>query len=264
MKPHTLPVKRRPVTKGMFKRLSAVTGTRKQRVAATASTEMDIEDGGSKVSRALTIIFLIHVVAIGLIFVHQRFLDGRISSEPEGVKSSSEKKPVLVSSAQRRTGLPQLSSGDVGYMPKPGDNYAKIAAAAGVDEGELRMMNENVEIRPSIVLRIPKRIVAQDPPEVVEIRQQEAQTRAADDSGLVEALPVDVRDAPRAQLVPQQPAPAIAAAPPAAKKSYVVQSGDSVWRIANRFGIKQDDLMKANGISDARKMKTGMNLVIPH
>ncbi|MEY5013559.1 MAG: hypothetical protein RLY69_1274, partial [Verrucomicrobiota bacterium] len=38
--------------------------------------EMD-DDGGSKISRALTIIFFIHIAAIALIFIHQRFLDGR-------------------------------------------------------------------------------------------------------------------------------------------------------------------------------------------
>jgi LysM repeat protein len=47
-------------------------------------------------------------------------------------------------------------------------------------------------------------------------------------------------------------------------KSYVVQNGDSIWRIANRFKVNQDALMKANGISDARKMKVGMSLVIPN
>jgi LysM repeat protein len=43
----------------------------------------------------------------------------------------------------------------------------------------------------------------------------------------------------------------------------VVQNGDSVWRIANRFKVNQDALMKANGLSDARKLRGGMSLVIP-
>jgi hypothetical protein len=77
MKFQTLPVRRRPVSKGIFHRLSAVTRKR-QRVSASATMSgMEMEDGGSKISRALTIIFLIHIVAIALIFIHQRFLDGR-------------------------------------------------------------------------------------------------------------------------------------------------------------------------------------------
>jgi LysM repeat protein len=56
----------------------------------------------------------------------------------------------------------------------------------------------------------------------------------------------------------------VASAPAAASgKTYVVQNGDSVWRIANRFKVNQDALMKANGLSDARKLRGGMSLVIP-
>ena len=43
----------------------------------------------------------------------------------------------------------------------------------------------------------------------------------------------------------------------------MVRPGDSVWRIANRFGVPQEDLMKANGIDDPRKMGVGMKLRIP-
>jgi LysM repeat protein len=260
MKPHTLPVKRRPAPKGMFKRLMAVTGNRKQRVAAAATAEMEADEGGSKISRALTIIFLIHIVAIGLIFVHQTFLDGR---EPEVAASVEVKKQdsvPAVASAPRRTDLPRLASGEKPYVVMQGDNYARIAAQAEVDEADLRLVNEHVEIVPGLLLKIPpKRIVAAEPPEVDAIRSQ---TLSDGDRGLVEALPVDVRNAPRAMLVkPNIPRGESAAA---TGKSYVVQNGDSIWRIANRFKVNQDALMKANGISDARKMKVGMSLVIPN
>jgi spore germination protein len=49
----------------------------------------------------------------------------------------------------------------------------------------------------------------------------------------------------------------------ASGKTYVVQPGDSIFRIANRHKVSQQSLMRANGISDPRKMKTGMNLIIP-
>jgi len=267
MKPHTLPVKRRPVSKGIFKRLSAVTGNRRQRVAATATADMDIEDSSSKISRALTIVFLFHIVAIGLIFVHQRFLDGRTSDEPKAAKAGkAESVPAIAaaSSEQQRQDLPRLSSGEKPYIVRAGDNYARIAAAASVDEGDLRLINQHVDIGPGLILKIPpKRIVAVDPPEVAAIRKQ---TPLDIDRGLVEAVPVDVSAAPRAQLVrPSTPraAQVVSAPAVASGKTYVVQNGDSVWRIANRFKVNQDALMKANGISDARKIKGGMSLVIP-
>ena len=262
MKPHTLPVKRRPVPQGIFKRLSAVTSNRKQRVAATATADMDADDSSSKISRALTIVFLFHIVAIGLLFVHQRFLDGRTPAEPQSVKAG--KAESAVASAPARSDYPRLAAGEKSRAVVAGDNYVRIAAKESVDEDDLRQANQNVDIRPGMVLKIPpKRIVAVDPPEVTAILNP---APAGGDPGLVEAVPVNVSGAPRALLVrpnvthAAQPAPAPAAA---SGKTYIVQNGDSVWRIANRFKVNQDALMRANGISDARKIKGGMSLVIP-
>jgi LysM repeat protein len=260
MKFRTLPVKRRPAPKGVFKRLSAVTGSRKQHVAATA--EMETDDGSSKISRALTIIFLIHIVAIGLIFVHQRFLDGRKPDEPKTAKTAQQQAVPALASAPRRKDLPRLAAGEKGLSVMAGDNYSRIAAAEGVDEGDLRLINEHVEITPGLVLKIPpKRIVAVEAAEVTALR---GQTRSASAGGLVEALPVEVKGAPRAQLVRPTINHGTNASGSASGKSYVVQSGDSVWGIANRFKVNQVALMKANGISDARKIKVGMSLKIPH
>lgn len=254
-----LPVKRRPLPKGLFHRLNAVTNSRRQRVAAAASaTEMEAEDGSSKISRALTIIFLIHIVAIALIFIHQRFLDGR---EP-AVSSAVKNAPSEAAPAPGRNGedLPRLSSGEKSYIVRTGDNYARIAAAEGVDENDLRQVNHNVDIGPGLILKIPpKRIVAEEPPELAAIRRQTASDR---DRGLVEAAPADISNAPRAMMV--RPAVNHDGAPPAASgTSYVVRPGDSIFRIANRHKVSQQSLMRVNGISDPRKMRVGMKLTIP-
>ena len=262
MKSQTLPVKRRPAPKGIFKRLSAVTN-RKQRVAAAATGEMEADDSSSKISRALTIIFLIHIVAIGLIFIHQRFLDGR-PSESADAKSITNSEPVAAPAA-RQPERPRLASGDKPYIVRAGDNYPRIAAAEGVDEADLRLINKHVDIAPGLILKVPpKKIIAVESPEVTALR-----TSAAKDDDLVPA--VDVSNAPRAQLVrgtrpvasvPVNTAPTTAPVV-SSGKSYVVQQGDSVWRIANRFKVNQAALMKANNISDARKVKVGMSLAIP-
>jgi LysM repeat protein len=259
MKSQMLPVKRRPVSNGLFRRLNAVTNSRRQRVAAAASsaTEMESEDGSSKISRALTIIFLIHIVAIALIFIHQRFLDGREAVVSTAVKNAPREAAPAVS--QSRADLPRLSSGEKPYIVRTGDNYARIAAAEGVEEGDLRQVNGNVDIGPGLILKVPpKRIVAEDPPEVAAIRQQTPSDR---DRGLVEAVPVDVSNAPRAQLV--RPSVSHGSAPAASGTTYVVQPGDSIFRIASRHKVSQQSLMRANGISDPRKMRTGMKLTIP-
>ena len=258
MKHRTLPVKRTPVSKGIFRRLSAVTRSRKQRAAtATADDDLEIDDHSSKISRALTIIFLIHIVVIGLIFFHQRFLDDG------GAATVANKLPPAPATPERA--LPKLSTGDAIYRVVAGDNYPRIAAAQGVDEAELRAANNQVDIVPGLIMKIPKRvIVAMPPPEVEAIRES---TPSDHDRGLVEAIPVQTAGAPRAQLVRPATAGHSAAAPasvPAASgQKYVVQSGDNIWRIANKFKVDQKALMKINGINDPKKLQLGMSLTIP-
>jgi murein DD-endopeptidase MepM/ murein hydrolase activator NlpD len=45
--------------------------------------------------------------------------------------------------------------------------------------------------------------------------------------------------------------------------TYIVTSGDTLTLIANRFGVKLNDLMSANGISDANQINVGQTLIIP-
>jgi LysM repeat protein len=246
MKFNTLPVKRRPVSKGILHRFHAITSrNRRQRVAAAAAApEIDHEHHGSKISRALTIIFLIHIMAIALIFIHHQFLQERL--------------PDTGSTASRQRGeLPRIANGEKRHIVRTGDNYARIAAAEQVDEAELRDINSHVDIRPGLILKIPpRRIIAEDPPEVAAIREQ---GRPAIARGQI--VDVDVSNAPRAVLV----RPAAEATPPstAAGRHHVVKPGESVYRIAKQFGVSQEALMKANGIDDPVKLRAGARLTIP-
>jgi LysM repeat protein len=263
MKLQTLPVKRRPVPKGIFKRLRAVTGNRKQRVAAAAASEIEADESSSKISRALTIIFLIHIVAIGLIFVHQNFLDGRAPDDSKSAAKEKQEAIPAVATIKPRTDLPRLAAGEKPYVVRQGDNYARVAATLGVEEGDLRLINKHVPIEPGLLLRIPpKRVAAEVPMATANLPELPVE----DTTDLVDA--VDEKAAPRAVVVrpkTQHGAAAVAVAPVTTSgKSYVVKSGDSVWRIANKFKVNQDALMKANGISDAGKLKIGMSLAIPN
>ena len=265
MKPRTLPVKRRPVQNGLFRRLSAVTRSRKQRVAAAspAAADLDVDDGSSKISRVLTIIFLIHIVAIGLIFVHQKFLEDR-PSEVSAIKPAA----VAAAAPAARPQGPKFTSSDRIYVVKPGDNWERIALAEQVDENELRLVNEHREIGPGSLLKIPpRRIIAEEPPEVAAIREN---TPPDTDRGLVEA--VDVTNAPRAQLVRPNTVPPITgsvagagrpAAAPVSGQTYVVRKGDTLWRIATSHKVSHQVIMDANGIKDPTKIRPGDSLVIP-
>ena len=255
MKFQTLPVKRRPVSKGILHRFHAVTTRgRRQRVAAAGTApEIEEEYHGARISRSLTIIFLIHIVAIALIFIHQQFLQGRESAT---ASSSGNKAAAATADAPRRSGQPpRLSSGEKPYIVRAGDNYARIAAAEEVDEGELREINNHVEISPGLILKIPpRRIVAEEPPELAAIRESNSQ---ASGRGQV----VDVSDAPRAVRV--RPAAAAPRATPVSGRHHVVKPGESIYGLSKQYEVSQQALMEANGISDPLKLRAGARLTIP-
>jgi LysM repeat protein len=259
MKLNTLPVKRTPVKNGLFKRLRAVTGSRKQRAAAAPTTDMDVDDGGSKISRALVIVFLFHIVAIGLIFVHHNFLDSRkqdspVMSDKAASQTAMNLTPLPVSQAD----LPRIEPGEKSVVVTLGDNYARIAAREGVDESDLKAINEQVDLKTGILLKIPaKRPVISATPNLLPPSVDEAE-------GLVDVVQTSAAlVVPRAVAVkPKSPLPA--ATTTSSGKSYAVQPGDSIWRIANKFKVKQEALLKANALGKDGKIKTGMTLVIPH
>lgn len=60
---------------------------------------------------------------------------------------------------------------------------------------------------------------------------------------------------------PVQPAPVKTAV--AAENVYVVKPGDSLSKIAAAHGVKTKDLMAANNVVDANKIRAGQKLVIP-
>lgn len=270
MKNERIPTRRQPVHKTFYARLFNKAKPVKQRAAAAAPTAEDMEEGGINISRSLTIIFAIHIVAIGMIFIHKQYLSGRTSAPESAAAAPVAKTTPAVAATERRTEprtevLPVLSGGDKPYMVRKGDNYAIIAAKHNVDESELREMNRGTDIRAGVVLRIPQsqRIVAEMPPELTAIRDQ---ARPSDsDLGLVEILPPV--DADTAKLI----RPAVTendgdiprAAPVGSGRTHTVKSGENIWRISNQYKVSQKDLMAVNNISDPTKLKIGQMLKLP-
>ena len=248
MKYEPIPTRRQPVRKTIYARLFNKTAVKKQHAAA-APTADDMEESGINISRSLTIIFAIHIVAIGMIFIHKQYLADRTATPESSVAAAAVVKTPAI--AQQNNYLPVLSSGDKPYMVKKGDNYT--------------IMNSGTDIRPGVVLRIPqgKRIVAEMPPEVAAIREHRTTSDA--DLGLVEILPPLKTE--NAQLI----RPAISqdreviprAGLVASGRTHIVKSGDNLWRISNNYKVSQQELMTINNITDPSKLKIGQLLKLP-
>ncbi len=270
MKFDRLPTRRMPVRKKLHARLFNKTKTkakpRKQRASAAAASADDVEESGINISRSLTIIFAIHIVAIGMIFIHKQYLSGRTAAPASTASAEAGADPVSATPA-KPANLPQLSNGDLTVLPKKGDNYTTLAKKYNVDEADLRNANRGIAIHPGVVLRIPqgRRIVAEAPPEVEAYRNHAPPTDS--DRGLVEILP-HVESARPQVIVPSnrqlEEAPRASVVSPAPSgKTHTVKSGDNIWRISNDNNVSQQELMKLNNISDPTKLKIGQVLKIP-
>lgn len=78
MKHDRIPTRRSPARKTLYARLFNKARPVKQRASAAATASAgDMEEGGINISRSLTIIFAIHIIAIGMIFIHKQYLSGR-------------------------------------------------------------------------------------------------------------------------------------------------------------------------------------------
>ena len=250
MKDKKLQTKRQ--TKTGFRKLHAKVASssrRKQRVSATANTSMlDSDVPNASIGRALTIILVLHLVAIGVIYIGIKWNKGQFDDVI----------PASVSTAATASDV-DLSNVNAGLRTEfmlAGDTYEAFAARHQVDVQELRKVNNNTIPLAGKPLSLP------------------AETFKVTSSAVVAALPVSdrpplpatntvvnvpsaavVREAPRAVIVSDEPV--------AGTRTYKVQSGDSVWRISNKFKVSQEALMQLNGMSDARQLNSGVTLKIP-
>ncbi len=265
MKLDQIPTRRKPVQNTIYARLFNKTKFRKQHASAAVASADDFEeDSGINISRSLSIIFAIHILAIGMIFIHKQYLSGR-TEEPKATSNGGQSESVASTRSPERTDEVQsLNTGGKPYMVKKGDNFSVIAAKFNVDEAELRNMNREKEVRAGTVLRIPdaKRIVAVEPPEIQAIRSQN--TPHPSENGLVEILPQVARTTVLTQNATNANGSLPAAVPHVGvAKTHIVKPGESVWRISKQYTLTEKELMSVNGISDPTKLKAGQVLRLP-
>ena len=157
------------------------------------------------------------------------------------------------------------------YVVKSGDTMTKIAASLGVTIPALEAANS---LAGNSVLRVGQRLKVPEPQPV----QTAVDTPATQSAG-------STGGAPQTSQAPQVPGTsgtmasviataaaastqvgggASAIAPAASNLAeYTVVKGDSPYKIAKKFKVTPEELMKINGITDPKKIQIGQKLKIP-
>lgn len=142
------------------------------------------------------------------------------------------------------------SSADT-YTVEAGDTITRIASKLGVSIPELEKANGiagNTILQVGQVLKVPQKAA-------VQAGQGAAEGEAKVTEGLKQSNP-----ATTAAAAPTSASPAVATG---SGTEYIVAKGDSPYKIAKKFKITPEELMKANGITDPKKIQIGQKLVIP-
>ncbi len=187
-----------------------------------------------KTSRVVGMVAVVHVVGIGALLLSQGCgtRQPRVEPPPVPVMPPSlspapapvrPPPPAPIAPMPRPLPEEQLKT----YEVRPGDSLGRIAQRYGVSVNELVELNQ---------LENPNRIRV----------------------GQKILLPAHARE-----REPVSQAPAAPRATPQGAVEYRVMPGDSLSRIAQRYGVKVAEIMEANGLGSDR-IRAGQKLIIPH
>jgi LysM repeat protein len=245
-------------TPKFLSKLSAVLTPRpKKRLQATARAarrtmeDYDDEEPTTKLSSAFIVVLILHVVAVGGIYAFNSIKASRKEREAATVASapatpapmkvaqnddSATASPIAHQSAtatQPVDASPIPPVNNIGaartYMVKAGDNLTKIAFAYSVTPAEIIHANH---LKDNAVLH----------------------------AGQMLAIPDAKTGKPDAHATPKQ-----SDMPPTATTPgfYTVKKGDTATSIAHSFGLTAEELLKANRITDPKKLQPGQTLKVP-
>jgi N-acetylmuramoyl-L-alanine amidase len=134
----------------------------------------------------------------------------------------------------------RVRGGSVVHTVRPGETLSQIAARYGVGLSDLTASNRIASanrIRTGDKLLVPRA-----------------------------GWPGHGGSAPPVRRVSYSPAPAPVAAPPPpapVTRRHTVRSGENLTRIAQRYGVRLTDLMRANGLNARSRLLVGQHLVVP-
>ncbi len=232
---------KRKAKKG-FRALYAKTVQRKQQASTTADPEElegDIPQVG--IGRALTVILILHVVAIAAIYMGTKWKGSdsgsnsvvAIDKDQENASSQSNSnqrhrfrvdQPRSYQQYQQQQRNPQVTNQQNGHqMPAPALQQNRNGAPVAQQQVGRPVQQQ-------------QRAVAQPAP----------------------------RRAPRVIRPKRNPNAVVLSQPRSTSyKSYKVVSGDTIYRIAQKNKVKPAEILNLNNIADARKLRIGMTLKVP-
>lgn len=235
MKDRRIQTKRQ--TKRGFRTLFAKTAVRKQRASTASVADMDEIEGDIPkvgIGRALTVILVLHVVAIAAIYMGTKWK----GAEPEGNSSA----------------VAAFIEEDKDTTPKTNPNKDKKFRVSQPSS------YQDFERSPQVSHQMP---AAQNNTSVT---QSKDKYRSQIGTSTQPAVIIETPERQPRVIRPKRNPNAHVNLPPAQEvryKTHTIVAGDSIYRIALKNKVKPQQILDINNIADARKVRVGMVIKIP-
>ena len=226
--------------------------------ATTDEPEIEAEPN-MRLSRAILVMLLLHVVAVGGILAFSLIKERngeRSAPSATGSSGALEAEDSLL--APTKAAGSSETSGQAGrpavHVVQPGETLLRIANDHGVTVDALISANgartAMSSLHPGQELKLPEK--SPDPASL-----------------LAERSSVVPDEADGGQVPPHGPTATLASAsktghlPPDSGKTYTIGKGESPYVIAQKLKVSYESLLKLNHIDDPKKLKPGQKLRVP-
>lgn len=233
----------------LFSKLKARTGGRRvvRASAARAMRESDEDyyeaEPNMKLSHAFMVVLVLHIVAVGGIYAFNKI---KVQKNPDLMANISGRiaQATGASAAPTAPLVTTSPAAPAAAEPAPAAEPANAAALTPVRD----LPPEADEPLPAVVTSMratPPALAPAAAPAAAPAKPAAAQTAAS--------KPAATKPA----------APAAARTQEAASGTYKVAKGDNPYTIAKKLGVKYQDLLSLNGVTDPTKLQIGQVLKVP-
>ncbi len=211
-----------------------------------------------RLSRAILVMLLLHVVAVGGFIASSHFRERdlrRLSGDPSAAVEADDSLTTVKAVDVTRARVDDATSRPSVHVVRQGDTLLRIANENGVTLAALVAANgaetATAPLRPGQELKLPSH--SPDP-----------STQVAD--GTASALSL-IEGKPGVSAKPDSPVAGnnvkSSQLPPDSGKVYAVGKGENVYTIAQKLKVSPESLLRLNQIDDPKKLKPGQKLRVP-
>lgn len=231
----------------------------------TQSAYDDYEEPTTKLSTAFVVVLVLHLVAVGGIYAFHSIKAKRREADGTAVSAKVQSPSVAPGAGAAAQPLKPAPVVQPVTQPVTQPVVVKVPAPASIPAAMPAPKTASATARVEITPPQQSHLAPPSGPSAVIPAQKTpapVSTAAAPGTVAAKAQPPSVVPIKAVAAVPAV-VPVAGTAADSAPKTYTVLKGDNPVAIAKRMGVNYEEMLKLNGIEDARKLQIGQVLKMP-